>query len=100
MTIRCLACSYVAPLTVGKRTRLEGTPSIYDARLVLRDRLYCVDADVGFHFNDHRGIDQVASARLTSFGPSALTPALGGQRRADGYDDLLSRGEASPPPYL
>jgi hypothetical protein len=85
--------SYVAPLSVGSASRLEGTPSLYATTLVQRGGLWMVDADVGFHFNDERGIDQVASGTLGSFGPTAVTPALTRQARADAYDDLFaSRG--------
>lgn len=85
--------SYVAPLSVGAASRLEGTPSLYATTLVQRGGLWMVDADVGFHFNDARGIDQVASGALSSFGPTAVAPSLTRQARADAYDDLFaSRG--------
>ena len=44
--------SFLAPLSVGQHTGLEGTPNVYSAELVLRDGYYMVDAQVGFHFND------------------------------------------------
>ena len=85
--------SYVAPLSVGAYSRLEGTPSLYSTTLVQRDGYWMVDADVGFHYNDKRGVDQVARGALGSFGPTVVAPALTGQVRADAYDDLfISRG--------
>ena len=85
--------SFVAPLSVGAKRKLEGTPSLYSTALVQRDGLWMIDADVGFHFNDDAGIDQVAQASLSSFGPTTVQPALSRQTRADRYDDLfISRG--------
>ena len=75
--------SFVAPLSVGKKRKLEGTPSLYSATLVQRSGLWMVDADVGFHFNDDKGVDQVARASLSSFGPTTVQPSLSGQARAE-----------------
>jgi hypothetical protein len=86
--------SFIAPLTVGKPTNIEGTPSIYDAQLVLRSGLYVVDASIGFHFNSREGVDQVAYGSLSSFGPTSMEPTFSGQHRADVYDDLFIKNGA------
>lgn len=80
--------SFVAPLSVGQTSQLEGTPSIYQARAVIRSGLITIDADVGFHFNSDQGVDQVAFGNLKSFGPTVLSPSFSSQR-ADVYDDLF-----------
>jgi len=67
--------SHVSALSVGSHSQLEGTPSIYNAKLVQRKGYYMVDADIGFHFNNEAGVDQVAQGRLTSFGPTVVQPS-------------------------
>lgn len=66
--------SFVAPLSVGSGSGLEGTPNIYNATLTTRDGFYVVDAAIGFHYNDGSGVDQVAHGQLISFGPTAVQP--------------------------
>ena len=77
--------SFVAPLTVGAQSQLEGTPNVYSASLVVRDGLQTLDLVIGFHYNDDAGVDQVAQGTLTSFGPTALTPQWAA-RAATAYD--------------
>lgn len=77
--------SFVAPLSVGRHTGLEGTPNVYAASLVLRDGHYVVDAQIGFHYNNEQGVDQVAHGTLTSFGPTRVTPSWTASSSA-GYD--------------
>jgi len=67
--------SFVAPLGPGASSGLEGTPSVYNASFVFREGYYMVDATVGFHYNDAAGKDQVAHGRLSSFGPTAISPS-------------------------
>ena len=81
--------SFKAPLTVGQPTSIEGTPCIYAAARRMQNNLVVVDADIGFHFNDKSGIDQVGQGRLTSFGPTVIQPSWGGTRRSDAYDQLF-----------
>ena len=85
--------SFVAPLTVGARSRLEGTPNIYNATLRLSKGLYVVDAEIGFHFNDDSGVDQVAQGTLRSFGPTVDTPEWT-SAEATGYDEAFKRAGA------
>ncbi len=63
--------SFVAPLTLGASSSLEGTPNIYNATLVQRGGLFMVDAEVGFHYNDAKGVDTVGHGSLHSFGPTS-----------------------------
>jgi|EP00945_MAST-04E_sp_MAST-4E-sp1_P002858 hypothetical protein len=81
--------SFVAPLSVGSYSRLEGTPSVYGAERANKQGLYVVNADIGFHFNDEKGKDTVAIGRLEQFGPTTIRPKLTGQHRADAYDELF-----------
>ena len=81
--------SYNAPLTVGHHSSIEGTPCIYAANRRMHHGLVVVDADIGFHFNNKHGIDQVGQGRLESFGPTTLQPSWGGTSRADNYDQLF-----------
>ena len=82
--------SFVAPLTVGAGSQLEGTPNLYSAKLKTGSQgLLMVDAEVGFHFNDADGVDQVAQGRLENFGPTVVAPAFTDTRRADAYDQLF-----------
>lgn len=81
--------SFIAPLSVGKPTQIEGTPSIYQVTMVERQGYQMLDAAIGFHFNNEDGIDQVAAGTLHSFGPSVVDPSLEGQRRVDDYDDAF-----------
>ena len=66
--------SYIAPLSVGKHSQLEGTPNIYNARRSIVKDLVVVNAEIGFHFNNDKGVDTVASSQLQNFGPTALAP--------------------------
>lgn len=81
--------SYTAPLTVGTQSSIEGTPSFWDATLVKRNGYYMVDAKVRFHFNDDRGIDQVGSGSLTSFGPSVVDPQWSDTTDDTGYNQAF-----------
>jgi hypothetical protein len=81
--------SFIAPLSVGKVHNIEGTPNIYDAQMVKRNNMWVVDASIGFHFNSKKGVDQVASGTLTSFGPTDMQPAFSGQHKDDAYDQLF-----------
>jgi len=85
------ASSFVAALSVGASSRLEGTPSLYSLEKRFHQGTWVVDADVGFHFNNENGVDQVASGRLLSFGPddTGAAASLTDQIRADVYDDLF-----------
>lgn len=58
--------SYTAPITVGVHSQLEGTPSFYGAQAVMRGGFVTLDADVGFHYNDDKGKDQVATGTSTT----------------------------------
>lgn len=82
--------SYVAPLSVGRDTQLEGTPSIYSADLVMRHGLYMLDLAMGFHFNDPQHVDQVAQGQLTSFGPTVVSPQWAPSLDT-AYDDVFIR---------
>ena len=82
--------SFVAPLTVGRV--IEGTPSIYRATALLREGYVVVDVDVGFHYNDEHGKDQVASGKLTSFGPTVLKPAFSGASNGAYNALFISKG--------
>eukprot|EP00605_Chrysophyceae_sp_TOSAG23-4_P001391 GSChrysophyteH1.ASY1.ANO1.1511.1 assembled CDS len=84
--------SFVAPLTVGEV--IEGTPSIYSTSFVERDGLYMVDADIGFHYNNDDGIDQVASAKLNSFGPATVKPFISESNAQKNYDNLFIKNGA------
>lgn len=77
--------SFLAPLTVGAHSQLEGTPNVYGASMVTRQGLQTLDLVVGFHYNDRDGVDQVAQGALTSFGPASLTPSWAA-RAATAYD--------------
>jgi hypothetical protein len=84
--------SYVAPLTVGTHSSLEGTPNIYNATLVERDGLLMVDAQIGFHYNDEKGVDTVAHGSLTSFGPTSKEAEIGWvTASATGYDAAFKK---------
>lgn len=85
--------SFVAPLTVGARSNLEGTPNIYSAELVFRNGFYMVDAQIGFHYNDDAGVDQVAQGTLRSFGPTVVTPEWSAAS-ATGYDAAFLKAGA------
>ena len=80
--------SYIAPLTMGKHSMLEGTPSIYAASFVFRSGYYMIDADIGFHYNDDAGVDQVAQATLKSFGPTVIEPQFNSSQ-ATGYNNAF-----------
>lgn len=71
--------SFEAPLSVGRHSQLEGTPNIYSATAQLRSGYWVVDALLGFHFNDDKGVDQVAHATLQTFGPTVLQPTWSAQ---------------------
>ena len=81
--------SYVAPLSVGSQSQLEGTPSIYDMEVHTSNDLLVVDADVGFHFNDDNGVDQVAYGKLQDFGPTTITTSFVDQEVAINYNELF-----------
>lgn len=84
--------SFVAPLTLGKGSTLEGTPNIYSARVVERDGLFMVDAEVGFHYNDADGIDTVGHGSLGSFGPTSKEAEITwATAAATGYDREFRR---------
>jgi hypothetical protein len=86
--------TYIAPLTVGKSSTLEGTPNFYSANITTGAHgLLMVNADVGFHFNDENGVDQVAQGQLLSFGPTVVNPQFVNTKRSDAYDQLfISKG--------
>ena len=81
--------SYVAPLSLGRKSKLEGTPSIYDIVQRTTDGYLVVDASMGFHFNNENGIDQVAYGYLQNFGPTVLESSFVGQEEAVKYNDLF-----------
>ena len=101
--------SFVAPLTLGAKSQWEGTPNVYSANMsasgselegtptiysanMSKDEnsgLFVVNADVGFHFNDDDGKDQVATAKLLRFGPTTLTPVYKDAKEAVAYNDLF-----------
>jgi hypothetical protein len=83
--------SFVAPLTVGNISQLEGTPNVYDANITKDEEtgFLVVNADIGFHFNDENGKDQVASSHITRFGPTALDPIYRDARVASTYNNLF-----------
>ena len=85
--------SFVAPLSVGQHTGLEGTPNVYSAKQVYRDGYYMVDATIGFHFNDATGVDQVAHGTLTSFGPTVVSPTWAAAQ-STAYDDAFKQAGA------
>lgn len=84
--------SFVAPLTLGSRSSLEGTPNIYSAALVQRGGLFMVDAQVGFHYNDAKGVDTVGHGSLRSFGPTSKEADISWvTTSATGYDAAFKR---------
>jgi len=63
--------SFVAPLTVGLHSSLEGTPNIYNISAISNnDGTTSVSLEIGFHYNNEAGIDQVAQGTLDGFGAS------------------------------
>ena len=87
--------SFIAPLTVG--AHLEGTPNIFAARLVYHQddaggTRTTVSADIGFHFNDARGVDQVALGHLQ--GLSAVGTFR--SKTVLGYEEPEPRWTSSP----
>jgi len=85
--------SFLAPLSVGASSRLEGTPSLYDVSIAVEASGPVVNAHVGFHFNDQHGVDVVAQGNLTGFGPSASGTPRWTAQQAISYDQLYrSRG--------
>eukprot|EP00040_Diaphanoeca_grandis_P022985 m.124399 g.124399 ORF g.124399 m.124399 type:complete len:424 (-) comp29059_c0_seq1:105-1376(-) len=85
--------SYIAPLSVGAHSQLEGTPNIYNATLVFRNGYDMIDASIGFHYNDAHGVDQVAQGFLQSFGPTAVQPSWQAQA-ATAYNQVFIRDGA------
>ena len=84
--------SFVAPLTLGAHTTLEGTPNIYNATAVTRGGLDMVDAEVGFHYNDQKGVDTVGHGSLRSFGPTSKEAEIGWTTAsATGYDAAFKK---------
>ena len=87
--------SFIAPLSVGAGQSIEGTPGFYAASVrVDGNGVAVVDADVGLHFNDGQGVDQVGYGPLVGFGATdaGLSPTFSAAR-ADAYNDLfISRG--------
>ncbi len=82
--------SYVAPLSVGQYSQLEGTPSIYNVNFTISHQgLWYLNADVGFHFNNDVGVDQVAYGTLFDFGPTVMDPAFVGQEEAVSYNQMF-----------
>lgn len=81
--------SYIAPLSVGQQSQLEGTPSIYTATRSTVKGLVVVSADIGFHFNNDEGIDTVASSTLESFGPTVLVPRWNNPHEETRYNRMF-----------
>jgi hypothetical protein len=94
------SASFTAPIGLAERSKLEGTPSLYQASWALghadSDEPPTVTADVGFHFNDDQGKDQVARARLSGLGLGAggNATAVLKEYRADAYNNLFIRAGA------
>ena len=84
--------SFVAPLTLGAHTTLEGTPNIYNATVVTRGGLEMVDAQIGFHYNDQKGVDTVGHGSLHSFGPTSKQADISWTTAsATGYDTAFKK---------
>ena len=84
--------SFVAPLTQGRGSSLEGTPNVYSATVAKRGGLYMVDAEVGFHYNDAKGVDTVGHGSLRSFGPTSKEAEIGWTTvSATGYDAAFKK---------
>ena len=79
--------SYVAPLTLGTHSSLEGTPNVYSATVVSRGGLLMVDAEIGFHYNDASGVDTVGHGSIRSFGPTSKEAGISWTTASStGYD--------------
>ena len=57
--------SYNISLTLGSITNIEGTPNIYSAYV---NKYGCINAYIGFHYNDASGVDQNGFGILHNFG--------------------------------
>ena len=81
--------SYVARLSLGRKSQLEGTPSIYEIQQYTVDDMFVVSADVGFHYNNDEGVDQVGYGTLQNFGPVVIEPSFTEQQDAIVYNDMF-----------
>ena len=78
--------SFLAPLTVGNHSQLEGTPNVYNVSVATTGGVTSVTAEIGFHYNSNKGVDQVAHGILTAFGgPSPSWTAA----PSTGYNNAL-----------
>lgn len=84
--------SFVAPLSLGAHSTLEGTPNIFNASVVTRNGLLMVDAQVGFHYNDLKGVDTVGHGSLSSFGPTSKEAGIRWETASSvGYDSAFKK---------